>query len=102
MSVLEIVKWKAKPNISDKQMVDAVNKMVPDLKNLNGFINQTLYKDKDDYWIDIYYWDTKENAHLSNERMSDKESLKNLLALILPESVSMKILNPLQEAESST
>jgi len=76
MSVLEIVKWKAKPNVSDKQMIDVVNDMVPDLKNLKGFINQTLYKDENDHWIDIYYWDTVGNAHLLNERMADKESLK--------------------------
>ena len=101
MSVLEIVKWKAKPNVSDKQMVDAVNKMIPDLKNLNGFINQTLYKGKDDYWIDIYYWDTTENAHLSNEQMSGKKSLKTLLELILPESISMEVLKPLQNGKSS-
>ncbi len=43
MSVLEIVKWKEKPDISDKQMVDAVQEMVPDLENLEGFISQTLY-----------------------------------------------------------
>ncbi len=102
MNVLEIVKWKAKPNVSDKQMIDAINEMVPDLKNLEGFINQTLYKDENDYWIDIYYWDNAENAHLSNERMSKKESLKNLLELIQTESVSMKILEPLQRANLPT
>ncbi|WP_025663017.1 hypothetical protein [Aquimarina megaterium] len=101
MNVVEIVKWKAKPDVSDKQMIDAVNKMVPDLKNLEGFINQTLYKDEEDTWFDVYYWDTTENAHLSNERMADKESLKNLLELIVLGSVSMKILTPLQKAQSS-
>ncbi|WP_024771814.1 hypothetical protein [Aquimarina macrocephali] len=101
MSVLEIVKWKAKPNVSNKKIIDAVNTMVPDLKKLKGFISQTLYKDEDDNWIDIYYWDTTENAHLSNERMADKESLKNLLELILLESVSMEVLKPLQNAELS-
>ncbi|WP_420573536.1 hypothetical protein [Kordia sp.] len=99
MNVLESVKWKAKANVSDKQMIDAVNEMVPDLKKLDGFISQTLYKDKDDCWIDIYYWDTTENAHLSNERMADKESLKNLLELIQLESVTMTILEPLQQAK---
>jgi len=98
MNILEIVKWKAKPNVSDKQIINAVNKMIPDLKNLEGFISQTLYKDEDNNWIDIYYWDTEKNAVLSNERMSNKESLKNLLELILSDSVSIKILKPLQNA----
>ena len=98
MNVLESVKWKAKTNVSDKQMIDAVNEMVPDLKKTEGFIGQTLYKDENDYWVDIYYWDTKENAHLSNERMANKESLKNLLELVQFESVEIKILEPLQQA----
>jgi len=99
MNILEIVKWKGKPNISDQQMIEAVNAMVPDLKNIEGFINQVLYKDEDDYWIDVYYWDSVENAHLSNERMADKKSLKNLLGLIKLESVKMKVLTPLQKSE---
>ena len=99
MSVLEIVKWKAKPNVSDKKMINSVDAMVPDLKNLDGFISQVLYKDDNNYWIDIYYWDTVENAHLSNERMADKESLKNLLGLIELETVTMNILNPLQKSK---
>ena len=99
MTVFESVKWKAKTNVSDKEMINAVNKMVPDLKKLEGFINQTLYKDEYGYWIDIYYWDTTENAHLSNERMADKKSLKNLLELVQLDSVEIKILEPLQYAE---
>ncbi len=99
MSVLEIVKWKAKPNIKDNQMIKTVNAMVPDLKKLKGFINQTLYKNDEDYWVDIYYWDTYENANLSNDRMAEKESLKKLLEIIDLNTVTMKILTPLQKSK---
>ena len=99
MSVLEIVKWKVKPEIKDSQLIEAVNAMVPDLKKLDGFINQTLYKDNEGFWIDVYYWDTAENAHLSNERMADKESLKKLLEIIELSTVTMEVLNPLQKSE---
>lgn len=99
MSVIEIVKWKAKPNISESEMKEAVNQMVPDLKKLDGFINQTLYKNNENYWIDVYYWDSSENAHLSNERMAEKESLKKLLEIIELDTVTMEILEPLQKSE---
>lgn len=99
MSILEIVTWQAKPTITDQQMIDSVNAMVPDLKNIDGFINQVLYKDAHNKWIDVYYWDTVENAHLSNERMADKASLKNLLELIELETVTIDILNPLQKSK---
>lgn len=99
MSVLEIVKWKAKPNVTDFQMKEAVNAMVPDLKKLDGFISQTLYKNDENFWIDVYYWNTSENAHLSNERMAEKESLKALLEIIVLDTVIMEILEPLQKSE---
>ncbi|TPN85184.1 hypothetical protein [Aquimarina algicola] len=99
MNILEIVKWKAKPNVSDSQMIEMVDAMVPDLKNIEGFIDQVLYKDKDEYWIDVYYWDSVQNAHLSNERMADKASLKKLLELIQLETITIDVLEPLQRAE---
>jgi len=98
MSVLEIVKWKAKPSISDIEMKEAVNQLVPDLRKLDGFISQTLYKNDNGYWVDIYYWDSVKNAHLSNERMADKNSLKNLLSIIELETVTIEILEPLQKS----
>ena len=98
MSVLEIVKWKGKPEISDSQMIEAVAAMVPDLKKLDGFISQTLYKDNEDFWIDVYYWNTAENAHLSNERMAEKESLKGLLEIIELDTVTMQVLESLQKS----
>ena len=98
MSVLEIVKWKGKPEISDSQMIEAVAAMVPDLKKLDGFISQTLYKDNEGFWIDVYYWNTAENAHLSNERMAEKESLKGLLEIIELDTVTMQVLESLQKS----
>lgn len=99
MKVLEILKWKSKNDATDQEMIDAVNNMVPDLKKLDGFINQTLYKDENNTWVDIYYWDTKENAHLSNERMAEKNSLKTLLNLIDLDTITIEILEPLQSSE---
>lgn len=99
MNIIEIVKWKAKPDVTDFQMTETVSAMVPDLKKLEGFISQTLYKNDENLWIDLYYWDTSENAHLSNERMAEKESLKALLEIIELDSVTMEILEPLQKSE---
>lgn len=79
-------------------MIETVNALIPDLKK-DGFISQTLYKDKDDYWADIYYWSTSKNAHLSNDQMTEKESLKKLLEIIDLNTVTMEILESLQKSE---
>ena len=85
--VYEIVKWKSKSNISNQTMIDAVNAMVVDLKTLEGFLHQSLYRNSDEEWVDIYYWETEENAHASNTSMADKASFKALIELIEPDSV---------------
>ncbi|GAB5463188.1 hypothetical protein [Hoeflea alexandrii] len=48
--VVELVKWKAKPSVSNEAMVAAVNRILPDLETLPGFISQTLYIDDKGYW----------------------------------------------------
>lgn len=97
--VFEIVKWKPKETVSDERMIEAVNDMTEDLKSLKGFLQQTLYKSSNGEWVDIYYWETEKDAHASNASMADKESFKELITLIKPESVTIEIM---QEQQSSS
>lgn len=90
-SIVEIVKWKGVPGVSDQAMIEAALGLIPDLKSLGGFIDKTLYKNGDE-WVDIYYWTTVEDAHLSNARMAEKESLSKLFSLVLPETVSITVM----------
>jgi len=96
--VFEILKWQSKSGISDEAMINAVNAMVVDLKSLKGFLHQSLYKNSNDEWVDIYYWETEEDAHASNESMADKASFKNLIELIEPNSVSIEVMQQLQSS----
>ena len=91
-SVVEIVKRKSAPGVTDQAMKEAALALVPDLKSIGGFIDKTLYKNGEE-WMDIYYWDTVENAHLSNERMAKKESLSKLFSLLQPETVSIIVMS---------
>ena len=96
--VYEIVTWESNESVSDADMIEAVNQMVKDLSLLNGFLNQTLYKNNDNQWVDIYYWETETDAINSNEAMANKESFNKLIQLIKPNSVSIEIMSPLQSS----
>jgi hypothetical protein len=100
--IFETVKWKSKSGVPDKKMIDAVNSMVIDLKGLKGFLHQSLYKDFNEVWVDVYYWETEEDAHASNVSMGDKASFKNLIDLIELDSVSIEILHQLQSSGRHT
>ncbi len=97
--ILEILTWQARSSsVSDDQMITAVQGLVKDLKTLKGFQNQTLYKDSDGTWIDIYYWDSEHDAHASNDAMADKASLARLIELIKPGSITIKVMTALQSS----
>ena len=97
-NVIEILTWDAAKNVSDKEMIAAVDNMVPDFKELPGFKSQTLYKDSTRGWVDVYCWDIEENARLSNERMRGKESLNWLMSLLIPESITMEFMSSVQNS----
>jgi len=97
-SVFEILTWKSKPGVSDEEMIRVVDGMVKDLEKLTGFLNQTLYKETDGTWVDVYYWETEKDAHDSNVTMADKASLKKLMSIIEAETVTMKVLSQKQSS----
>lgn len=98
MYVTEILTWQAKADVTDKQMVAAVDAMLPDLEKLPGFIFQSLSKDSQGRWVELYFWQTAEDAHNSNTLMADKTSMSTLMQLLIPESIEMAVMEPLQDS----
>ncbi|MFD2204990.1 hypothetical protein [Kiloniella antarctica] len=99
MYAIEILTWESQPDVTDLEMINAVQAMVPDLKKLPGFRYQSLSKNGKGQWVEIYYWDTAEDAHNSNDSMADKPSLQQLLGLIDVKSLTMEVFAPLQESK---
>ena len=73
-------------------MVSAVDGILADLETLPGFISQTLYKDDEGRWVDLYHWDTREQAEDSNDLMAPRPAFQALMDLIDPSSVSIEFL----------
>ncbi|MCF6325492.1 MAG: hypothetical protein L3J89_14435 [Gammaproteobacteria bacterium] len=101
MSVIEIVSWKTKPGVADKEIEAALVAMVPDLNALPGFLYQSAGKGSQGRWVDVYYWDSVKDAHASNELIADKASLATLLALVELDTICMEVIEPVQ-ASSDT
>jgi len=100
MFTAEIVSWNAKPEVTPQQMLGAIEAMLPDLKQLPGFIYQSAGQTESGRWVEIYYWDNADNAHKSNERMATKASLANLMELIEADSVTMEVIETAQQSSS--
>lgn len=91
--IVELVKWNGKPGVSDAAMIAAVDGILPDLQTLPGFISQELYKDDDGTWVDLYHWQTREQAVASNDLMAPRASFQSLMALVDPASLAIEFLS---------
>lgn len=91
--IAEIVKWKAKPGVSEAEMIAAVEGIQMDLETLPGFIGQTLYLDDAGFWADLYFWETRAQAVASNDLMAPFASFQSLMGLIEPDSLSIEFLS---------
>lgn len=98
MYVTEVLSWQAQTDISDQQMIEAVEAMLLDLKTLPGFLFQNLSKDSQGRWVEVYFWRTSDDAHNSNGLMANKASMANLMKLLLPQTIEMEVMAPRQDS----
>ena len=93
-----MVTWKSKAGVEDKAMISAVDGKLPDVKNVKGFIHQALYKNTNNEWVGVYYWESEADAHNSNKEMAAKESFKKLISLIDEKSIRIDVMATLQSS----
>lgn len=96
--VFEILSWVAKSGVTDVEMVDVMEDFGAEVRLLPGFIQQSLYKNAQGVWVCVYYWETEEQAHNSNELVADNPVFHSLMALIEADTVTMEVMHPLQQA----
>ncbi|MGH1427783.1 MAG: hypothetical protein ACRBEE_07575 [Arenicella sp.] len=94
--IFEILTWRSKPNVSDITMANVMNEFGQTVEKLPGFLHQALYKNAPQEWLCIYYWQTEQNAHDSNDAVANEPSFHALMSLIEEGSVTMNVLPALQ------
>lgn len=96
-AIYETVSWKARPDVSDQAMIQAVEQFSKSVKRLPGFLHRSLHKDPQGLWVDVYYWQTVEDAENSNALVADDPALHHLITLIEPESLDIRVHQPVQQ-----
>ena len=94
--VFEILTWKSSLNVSDETMISTMSRFSEVVKQLSGFLYQSLYKNADNKWVCIYFWETEADAHASNKAVANTPELSELMCLIEENSISMEVLSSLQ------
>ena len=95
-AVFEILTWRSREGVKNKTMINAMHDFSHDVKQLPGFVQQSLYQNSSSEWVCIYYWETEQQAKDSNAAVAGTASFLALMELISAESVTMEVMTPLQ------
>jgi heme-degrading monooxygenase HmoA len=60
--VLELVIFKLNPGVSDEVFISALEATTKDLERQPGFIRREARKDPDGTWVDLVYWQSRDQA----------------------------------------
>lgn len=93
-AVLEIVEFRAKAGADEAAIVGALDALLPDLREVGGFVSQDPFAATDGRWLILYRWETLADAQRSAERMAGRASFGQLLALVDPTSIAMTYAEP--------
>jgi hypothetical protein len=94
MSVVEIVLMRAKPDVSEAEMLAASAAAAPDMDALPGLLKRELLLSDDGLWVDVVHWDRMENAQNALKLVEDKPLIQQLFSLIDEATVQMYHLRP--------
>jgi hypothetical protein len=95
-NVFEILTWRSAENVSNESMINSLNRFSESVGKLPGFLYQSLYQKESGAWVCIYFWESEEQAHQSNELVSEWPVFKELMSLIEQDSITMEVLSPVQ------
>lgn len=90
--ILEILTWKSSLDVTDNDMVKAMEVFSERVAALPGFLYQSLHKKDKLGWLCLYLWETEQHAHDSNTLVADFPEFNHLVSLIQPESITIEIL----------
>jgi hypothetical protein len=88
--VLELVVFKLGEGATREQLLGTVDPVSSWIAQQPGFISRELsYDAEGDRWVDVIWWNSKEEAHAAGELAMSSESCAPMFALIDMESMLM-------------
>lgn len=87
----DIIHYQLNENSSEAQLLAVASKVYEDwMKNQKGFIKWEISQEKDDMYIDIVSWESRECAKASEAKMADMPHASEWFACYQPRSISSK------------
>jgi len=101
-SVIELVTYKLKANISKEQLSSTHSSVNEFLEEQPGFMYRSLSEDSNGLLYDIVYWQDMEKAKNAGEAFMAHKAGQALVALTDENSISMRHMEALTETNVCT
>ena len=93
-TIIEIVLFKAAPNITDAQIATAAQALAPALAAREGFVRRELAHDGAQ-WVDIVHWRDLAAAQAASEAVMAIPECQHFFAMIDQDSLRMLHCQPI-------
>ena len=91
-NIIEIVRFKAAPNITPNQLIAASQQSQKFVAGLRGFNYRSLSFDKD-MWTDIIYWDNLHDAKLGCRQFQENSDCQSYINMMDRASINIEHQN---------
>ena len=94
MGVVEVVLVRARPGVTDEQILEASDALQQELARFQGYISRRVLKSEDGQWLDIVDWTSLDDALRAAEAIMQRPIADEYLSLVETESLRMLHLTP--------
>jgi heme-degrading monooxygenase HmoA len=91
--VIELVAVKTKPGVADADMLRASDSVMEFLGQSPGFIRRELFKTGENQWLDLVYWNSREEAEAALTQSMNQPSVLEMMQLLDKSSMTMQHLD---------
>jgi hypothetical protein len=97
----KMIAYALKSGVSESEFLAASDGLLPELATLEGFIRRELLKGEDGRWLDVVYWQTRENADRSEDTIQSLPACARCIAMMDFESLTVSHLTAAQPIDGA-
>ena len=97
----KMIAYALKSGVTESEFLAASAGLAPELATLEGFIRRELLKGEDERWLDVVYWQTRENADRSEDTIQRLPACARCIAMMEFESLTVTHLTVAQPIDGA-
>lgn len=96
IKTIEVVIFKLKPDVSEKQAIDLLSSLNPLIEKYPGFISRKLSKNEEGLWLDTVNWESLAQAKSASDDIMNHEGANKVFDIIDTSSMQFYHFTPIE------